>query len=101
MEFEAVVNGLEMVAEFGAKALRVLQNDPMLVIKQITQAWETKDQNIAQYCSIAQELTRCCKSISFDYKPREDNTNADALARLTSTRRMRIKALCRRRPRLP
>ncbi|KAL0420762.1 UNVERIFIED_CONTAM: hypothetical protein Slati_3099100 [Sesamum latifolium] len=82
-EYEALVTGMRMAYEAGARHL-LAYLDSHLIVKQVEGTYEAKEENMIQYLQQIEEL-----KISFNYFrivqiPREENTKADCLSKLTS-----------------
>ncbi|KAL0402684.1 UNVERIFIED_CONTAM: Ribonuclease HI [Sesamum latifolium] len=82
-EYEALVIGMRMAYEAGARHL-LAYSDSQLIVKQVEGAYKAKEKNMIQYLQQIKEL-----ETSFDYFqiiqiPREENIKADCLSNLTS-----------------
>ncbi|KAM1319374.1 hypothetical protein ACFX2H_004381 [Malus domestica] len=82
-EYEALLAGLCLAKHLGVKRIDIFTNS-QLVVNQLTNNFDTKDNSIAAYLAQTQLLLN-----HFHYQitqiPRAANSHADALARLTST----------------
>ena len=83
-EYEALLAGLRLAKEMKAKYLQIFI-DSQLVVKQVTKEYQARGEKMVAYLQSAQVLLK-----SFDIRshpvPRADNTYADALALLASTK---------------
>ncbi|KAL0445030.1 UNVERIFIED_CONTAM: hypothetical protein Slati_2225700 [Sesamum latifolium] len=83
-EYEALVIGMKMAHEAGARHL-LAYSDSQLIVKQVEGTYEAKEESMIQYLQQIMEL-----KTSFDYFqiiqiPREENTKADCLSKLASS----------------
>jgi len=85
-EYEALITGMNLVREMGAENLRV-RNDSQLITSQITREYQTKDNQLIKYLTKVQELAKVFKFLEAIYVPREQNSRANLLAKLASTKR--------------
>jgi len=85
-EYEALIPGMNLTAEMGAENLRE-KNDSQLVTSQITGEYQTKDLQLCKYLSKVRGLAEKFKFFEAIYVPREQNSRADLLAKLASTKR--------------
>ncbi|KAL2240129.1 UNVERIFIED_CONTAM: Retrovirus-related Pol polyprotein from transposon [Sesamum indicum] len=79
-EYEALVLGLELAYEAGARDLEVF-TDSQLIAIQIEGAYETRERTMTQYKEIAQRLMRKFSGCSLSQVPRAENDKADALSK--------------------
>jgi len=83
-EYEALLQGLELAKSLGAD-LVLVQGDSQLVIGQVNGKCEVKEEQMKKYLS---KVNQCIKSIAttqFQQMPREDNVEANVLAKMAST----------------
>ena len=84
-EYEALIHGLRLAKELDI--CRILcYGDSDLVVQQSSGDWDAKDANMASYRFLVQQLTGYFEGCEFCHVPRNDNEQADALARIGSTR---------------
>ncbi|KAL0456616.1 UNVERIFIED_CONTAM: hypothetical protein Slati_1000800 [Sesamum latifolium] len=82
-EYEALVIGLRMAHETGAKHL-LAYSDSQLVVKQVEGTYEAKEESMIQYLQqIADLKTNSITFKSFRYP--EENAKADSLSKLASS----------------
>ena len=83
-EYEALLTGLSVAKALGAKNL-IIQADSQLIIGQVKGDYEAKEERMQKYLMIIQQLSQHFDSLDFVQIPRAKNTEADFLARLTSS----------------
>ena len=85
-EYEALLKELEL-----AKSLRkesvVAQGDSQLIINQVNGICEAKEDRMKKYLSKVKQLVKKFKEASFVQLPREENMEADVLAKVASAGR--------------
>ncbi|KAL2244075.1 UNVERIFIED_CONTAM: Ribonuclease HI [Sesamum indicum] len=79
-EYEALVLGLELAYEAGARDLEVF-TDSQLIAMQIEGAYETRERTMTQYKEIVQRLMGKFSGCSVSQVPRAENDKADALSK--------------------
>ncbi|SPT18094.1 unnamed protein product [Triticum aestivum] len=84
-EYEVLVHGLRLAKELGIRRI-LYYGDSDLVVQQSSGAWDAKDANMASYRFLVQQISRYFEGCEFLHVPRADNDQADALARIGSTR---------------
>nr|XP_009631607.1 uncharacterized protein LOC104121342 [Nicotiana tomentosiformis] len=84
VEYEALIAGLEMVRGIDSKAINI-KCDSQLVVNQVYEIFDTKDERMQQYVVKVQALLSRFWEWSITYIPREENAEADALANLGSS----------------
>ncbi|XP_013617477.1 PREDICTED: uncharacterized protein LOC106323991 [Brassica oleracea var. oleracea] len=82
-EFEALIAGLTLAHQMGAENIQVF-GDSQLIINQVQGEYQTKDDSMIQYLAVTQRLIKKFKSCKLTQIPREQNSQADALANLGS-----------------
>ena len=82
-EYEACVFGLETLRSMGAEQITVY-GDLMLVVKQVSKAWEVKEEKLKPYVNNLLTVILSFNQCKFVHLPREDNQVADAVATLAS-----------------
>ncbi|KAJ9542262.1 hypothetical protein OSB04_028768 [Centaurea solstitialis] len=83
-EYEALIAGLEIAYNSGARCLHV-RSDSLLVVNQINGDFQAKDSKMMVYLEIARESIARFEEFSIEQIPRDMNAQADALANLGST----------------
>ena len=84
-EYEALIHGLRLAKELGIRRI-LCYGDSDLVVQQSSGDWDAKDANMASYRFLVQQLSGYFEGCEFLHVPRNDNDQADALARVGSTR---------------
>ena len=84
-EYKAHIHGLRLAKELGIRRI-LCYGDSDLVVQQSSGDWDAKDANMASYCFLVQQLNGYFDGCEFLHVPRNDNEQADALARIGSTR---------------
>lgn len=84
-EYEALLHGLHIAKEIGVKRI-LCSGDSDLVQHQLNQTWDTKSPIMAEYRRTVDEFTLCFLGFEVNHIKREENWNADALARMGSER---------------
>jgi ribonuclease HI len=80
-EYTAVIEGLRLAAELGAKTV-TLRSDSQLLISQLTGRYRVKSEHLQPLHHRVRGLAAGFQRISFEHVPREQNTAADTLANL-------------------
>ena len=68
----------------GAQQIQVY-NDSQLIVNQVLQQCEARKNNMVAYLTLVRKITNGLKGFSVTQIPREENTQADRLACLTSS----------------
>ena len=84
-EYEALIHGLRLAKELGIRRI-LCYGDSDLVVQQSSGYWDAKDANMASYHFLMQQISGYFEGCEFLHVPRNDNDQADALARIVSTR---------------
>ena len=82
VEYEALFKGLELAKSLRAKLI-VVQGDSQLIIGQVNGTCEVKEERMKKYLSKVKRLIKKFKEASFLQVPREENMEADTLAKAT------------------
>ncbi|XP_048605636.1 uncharacterized protein LOC125583114 [Brassica napus] len=85
-EYETLITGLTLAHQMGAENIQVF-GDSTLIINQVQEEYQAKDDSMIQYLAVAQRLIKKFKSCKLTQIPREQNSQADALANLGSALR--------------
>ena len=85
VEYEALIHGLRLAKELDIRRI-LCYGDSDLVVQQSSGDWDAKDANMASYRFLVQQLSGYFEGCEFLHVPRNDNEQADALARIGSTR---------------
>lgn len=83
IEYEAVVVDLQLCNEVGAQYMKVL-SDSQLVVNQCNGDADIKSEQMKKYAALVAKLHAAITRVEFKQVPREENQQADALARLAS-----------------
>ena len=86
-EYEAFVIGLEILLEFGAKDVRVIE-DSQLVLHQLIGENKCNNLLLAPYFTVAIQLLDSFNKLEFEHVPRESNWKADELAQIPPSVKM-------------
>ncbi|XP_013624546.1 PREDICTED: uncharacterized protein LOC106330655 [Brassica oleracea var. oleracea] len=82
-EYEALIAGLTLAHQMGVENIQVF-GDSQLIIKQVQGEYQAKEDSMIQYIAVSQRLIMKFKSCKLTQIPREQNSQADALANLGS-----------------
>ena len=82
-EYEALLEGMSMVQKMGGKAVKLFL-DSRLVVGQVKNELEAKDESMQGYLSQVRHLQLGFESFSILNVPRSGNTHADPLATLAT-----------------
>ncbi|KAL0458116.1 UNVERIFIED_CONTAM: Polyprotein P3 [Sesamum latifolium] len=80
-EYEALVIGMRMAHETGARRL-LAYSDSQLIVKQVEGAYEAKEENMIQYLQQITDLKAKFHHFQIIQIPREENAKADSLSKL-------------------
>ena len=83
VEYNTLLKGLELAKSIGAKSILIL-GDSQLVIGQINGTCVAKEEQVKKYLEKALQLVKKFKETNFVQIPREENVEADALAKEAS-----------------
>ena len=86
VEYEALHKGLELAKSVKAKPILVL-GDSQLIIGQINGTYEAKEGQMKKYLEKVLHLVKKFKEANFVQIPREENVEADTLAKEASATR--------------
>ncbi|XP_072071627.1 uncharacterized protein [Arachis hypogaea] len=84
-EYEALLAGLSLAREVGAKVLEV-NTDSQVVSSQINGDYQTRDPLLQQYLAKVNKLKEGFEHITIQHIPRERNARTDLLSKLASTK---------------
>ncbi|KAL5546806.1 hypothetical protein UlMin_006493 [Ulmus minor] len=82
-EYEALLAGLRLAKEVSARHL-LIYSDSQLIVNQVNSEYQAKGEKMASYLEKAKELLGQFDIVTITQIPRNENTNADALARLAT-----------------
>ena len=83
VEYEALLKGLELAKSIEAESILIL-GDSQLVMGQVNGACEVKEERMKKYLEKVLQLIKKFKEANFVQIPREENMEADALAKEAS-----------------
>ncbi|KAL0414908.1 UNVERIFIED_CONTAM: Retrovirus-related Pol polyprotein from transposon [Sesamum radiatum] len=83
-EYEALVLGMRMAHETGARRL-LAYSDSQLIVKQVEGVYEAKEENMIQYLQQITDLKAKFHHFQIIQIPREENAKADSLSKLASS----------------
>ncbi|KAK0573961.1 hypothetical protein LWI29_016278 [Acer saccharum] len=82
-EYEALIAGLKVCTVLGADEVEIF-NDSQVVVNQVLDEYQARDESMITYLELAKELLGRFKEYIIAHVPREENEQADALAKLAS-----------------
>ncbi|XP_074327345.1 uncharacterized protein LOC141665263 [Apium graveolens] len=82
-EYEALINGLKIALEVGVMNL-IARSDSELVVNQVNGGFQARGPQTELYIRCVQRLLEKFGSARLEGIPREENSNADALAKMRS-----------------
>ena len=82
-EYEALIAGLTLAHQMGVENIQVF-GDSQLIFNKVLGEYQEKDDSMIQYLAVVQRLIKKFKSCKLTQIPREQNSQADALANLGS-----------------
>ncbi|KAK1432046.1 hypothetical protein QVD17_08935 [Tagetes erecta] len=83
-EYEALISGLHLAKDRGIRYLQVFV-DSLLITNHFNGSYAVKGERLSQYLEIVKKLSRDFVYFKIMQVPREENTEADALANLASS----------------
>ncbi|XP_073017975.1 uncharacterized protein [Primulina eburnea] len=83
-EYEAVIVGIKAARNVGANQV-IIYTDSQLVAQQVKGVYEVREEKFVRYLAIIKELSTHFISWSIEQIPREENTEADALAKMAAS----------------
>ncbi len=82
-EYHAVIHALKWVERSGYKGRKIrMFTDSQLVVKQLTNQWDVKAENLLPLWTEAKGLLRQIGHVDLRWCPREENEKADAMSRI-------------------
>ncbi|KAL5572570.1 hypothetical protein UlMin_022167 [Ulmus minor] len=82
-EYEALLAGLRLAKEVSARHL-LIYSDSQLIVNQVNSEYQAKGEKMASYLEKTKEILGQFDTVTITQIPRNENTNADALARLAT-----------------
>ncbi|XP_073033877.1 uncharacterized protein [Primulina eburnea] len=83
-EYEAVLSGIRAAREIGASRI-ILYSDSQLITQQIKGIYESKDDRMLKYFKLIQAQAKVGVDWSIEQIPRDENGEADALAKMAAS----------------
>ena len=80
-EYEALITGLEILLELGAKYVRI-KGDSELVLKLLTKEYKCAKENLIMYYAAANALLKCFTHVEIQHISRMENQEANDLAQM-------------------
>ena len=80
VEYEALLKGLKLAKSIEAKSILIL-GDSQLVMGQVNGMCEAKEERMKKYIEKVLQIVKKFKETNFVQIPREENMEADALAK--------------------
>lgn len=87
--YEALIVGLHLATELEVTKL-TCKTDSWLVVGQLNGEYEVRETFLQQYFHFVQNLLTKFDEVSFQHVRRENNTRADALSPLATTKQKRL-----------
>jgi len=84
-EYEAFLAGLRIAQDLGARKVKIF-TDSQLVASQVTGDYQVREEHLQQYVQLVIEKIKEFETVEVTHVPREQNTRADILSKLASTR---------------
>ncbi|XP_057419037.1 uncharacterized protein LOC130713272 [Lotus japonicus] len=85
-EYEAIIAGLRLAIEMGVQSIEI-KTGSQIVSRQIQGEYQAKDAQLAKYLVKAQNLMKQVLKVQINHVPMEENTRADILSKLASTKK--------------
>ncbi|KAK0574486.1 hypothetical protein LWI29_024390 [Acer saccharum] len=82
-EYEALIAGLKVCTVLGADEVEIF-SDSQVVVNQVLDEYQARDESMITYLELAKELLERFKEYRIVHVPKEENKQADALAKLAS-----------------
>jgi ribonuclease HI len=83
-EYEALLTSLRIAKELGATRLRI-RSDSQLIVGQVNGEYEAREDRMTKYLKLTKNAMNWFDEVTLVQVPREQNTEADALAKLASS----------------
>ncbi|XP_020202547.1 uncharacterized protein LOC109788270 [Cajanus cajan] len=85
-EYEALLAGMTLAKEMGATSLSA-RSDSQLITRQVVGTFQAKDPQLAKYLEKVRLLSENFREFTLNHVPREQNSRADLLSKLASTKK--------------
>nr|KYP33774.1 Gypsy retrotransposon integrase-like protein 1 [Cajanus cajan] len=86
VEYEALLAGLRLARDLGARKVSC-NSDSKLMVEQLSGTYQAKDTLLQRYFHVASHQISSFDEFTIQHVPREQNTRADLLSKLASTKR--------------
>ena len=83
-EYEVILTSLRIAKAFGVKNLK-LRSDSKLIVGQITNEYEVKEERMKRYLKLTSRLINDFDDVRFKQIPLENNSAAEEVSKLAST----------------
>ena len=83
-EYEVILTSLRIAKAFGVKNLK-LRSDSKLIVGQITNEYEVKEERLKRYLKLTSQLINDFDDVRFKQIPLENNSAAEEVSKLAST----------------
>ena len=83
VEYEALLIGLKLAKDVGAKMLNI-KSDSQLVVHQFTEIYEVKEPTLKKYFAEVKKWSAKFHQVYIEQIPRDANEEADYLAKMAS-----------------
>nr|XP_029148713.1 uncharacterized protein LOC114925314 [Arachis hypogaea]XP_029154490.1 uncharacterized protein LOC114927735 [Arachis hypogaea] len=84
-KYEALIGGLTLAAKVEATRLEIC-SDSQVVTSQVNGSYQARDSLLQKYLEKVKDLSQKFEKVTVHHVPRERNTRADLLSKLTSTK---------------
>ena len=85
-EYEAILAGLRLAEDLGAREVHIF-TDSQLVASQVQGGYQAKNNSLIEYLKLVKEYMKKFDRAEISHVSRKQNTRADILSKLTSTRK--------------
>ena len=85
-EYEAIIAGLNLARDVGARNL-LCKTDSKLTVGHLNGEYQIKDPTLSQYYHMVMSLIEHFETFQIQHVPRSNNTRADILSKLASTKK--------------
>lgn len=83
-EYEALVGGLKLAKEIGARRLHIFM-DSLLVVNQVKGEYEAREEQMIKYQELVVAMCKKLHQVFIEQIPMEQNSQADALSKLATS----------------
>ncbi|KAL6208841.1 hypothetical protein ACLB2K_019786 [Fragaria x ananassa] len=82
-KYEALIGGLQLARDIGMDRVEVF-NDSQLVVNQVNGSFEAKEPQLSSYQAFSKAFIQRFTTTTLSHIPQNENSHADALARLAT-----------------